>query len=169
MLDRDVVLGGSSGLKWSQSKAARITGSSHQIKSAREKPPHHPTPPSGLTWYSPWRAPCRPPPAAWSCTQPSSPPPAQACAHRTETILKRLRTEQRVETWGGCSQTPWRKHKVPLPVSWGICPPLPVHFPSSSRLEWPHTRPGHKHNRSRLSKSDQGTIWEGQETEHRKQ
>lgn len=63
----------------------------------------------------------------------------------------------------------WRKRRAQLPVSWGICPPLPVHSPSSSRLEWPRTQPGQKHGRSRFSVGDQGTIREGQEAECRKQ
>lgn len=56
-----------------------------------ENTPNHSVPPCGLTWYSPWRALCRPPAAASSCTRPSSRPPAQACARRTETTLKWLR------------------------------------------------------------------------------
>lgn len=65
------------------------------------------------------------------------------------------------------THTLWRKHRVQLPVGWGICPPLPVQSPFSSRLEWPRTRPGHKD--SRLSVCDRGSIWEGQDTRCRKQ
>lgn len=34
--------------------------------------------PCNLTWYSPWRGLCRPPAAAFLCTEPSWPPPPQA-------------------------------------------------------------------------------------------